>query len=77
MPDTYLQLGLIDIKTNRPSEAVANLQHAVELQPTEATFQFACSTARSGGCWKVTTTPARAFAQTLAMEPSLSQGSKP
>jgi len=66
MPDTYLQLGLIDIKTNRPEEAVENLRHAVELQPSEATFHFSLGVALEveGNC-----DDARSeFAQTLALD---------
>jgi protein O-mannosyl-transferase len=40
MPDNYLQLGLIDLKTNRPAEAEENMRHATELQPKEPTFHF-------------------------------------
>ena len=68
MPDTYLQLGLIDIKTNRPDEAEKNLRHAVELQPSEPTFRFSlgvalevenkCDEARSE------------FTKTLALDPT-------
>ena len=68
MPDTYLQLGLIDIKTNRPDEAEKNLRHAVALQPTEATFRFSLGIALQieGKC-----DDARAeFAETLALDPS-------
>lgn len=68
MPDTYLQLGLIDIKMNRPEEAVKNLRRAVELQPSEATFRFSLGVALEveGKC-----DDARSeFAQTLAIDPT-------
>jgi hypothetical protein len=68
MPDTYLQLGLIDMKTNRPNEAVENLRRAVELQPTEATFRFSLGVAleTAGKCDEARS----AFEQTLAIDPT-------
>ncbi len=71
MPDTYLQLGLIDIKTNRPDDAVRNLRHAVELQPSEATFRFSLGVALQvdGKC-----DDARSeFTQALAIDPTFTK----
>ncbi len=45
MPDTYLQLGLVDIKTDRMDEAEKNLRHAVALEPTQAAFRFSLGVA--------------------------------
>jgi len=45
MPDTYLQLGLIELKTERKEEAEKTLRHAVELEPSEAMFRFSLGVA--------------------------------
>jgi len=68
MPETFLQLGLIDMKTNRPEEAVKNLRHAVELKPSEATFRFSLGVAleTDGKCDEARS----AFEQTLAIDPT-------
>ena len=68
MPDTYLQLGLIDIKMNRPDEAVKNLRHAVELQPSEATFHFSLGVALEVA--KKCDDARAEFTQTLAIDPT-------
>jgi len=68
MPDTYLQLGLIHMKMNRPDEAVKNLQRAVELKPSEAAFRFSLGVAleSDGKCDEARS----AFDQTLAIDPA-------
>jgi Tfp pilus assembly protein PilF len=68
MPDTYLQLGLIDIKTDRAAEAETNLRHAVQLQPSEAAFRFSLGVALEV---EKKCDDARAeFASTLAIDPN-------
>ncbi len=41
MPGSYLELGLIDLKTNRLQDAEANMRQAAALRPYEATYHFA------------------------------------
>ncbi len=66
--DNYLQLGMVDIKTNRPELAEANIRRAVELQPSETAFRFSLGVALEveGKCDE-----ARAeFTKTLAIDPT-------
>jgi hypothetical protein len=49
MPDVYLQLGLIDLKTNRTVQGEANLQRAVDLSPDEPAFRFSLGVAHAMG----------------------------
>ena len=66
--DNYLQLGMVDIKTNRPEQAEENMRRAVELQPSETAFRFSLGVALEveGKCDE-----ARAeFTKTLAIDPS-------
>jgi protein O-mannosyl-transferase len=68
MADNYLQLGMIDIKTNRPELAEENIRRAVELQPSETAFRFSLGVALEveGKCDE-----ARAeFTKTLAIDPT-------
>lgn len=44
MPGSYLELGLIDLKTNRLQDAEANMRQAAMLRPYEATYHFALGT---------------------------------
>lgn len=67
MPDTYLQLGLVDLKMDHKEEAEKSLRHAVELEPSQATFRFSLGIAleTEDKCDE-----ARAeFARTLAIDP--------
>jgi len=68
MPDTYLQLGLVDIKTDRLEEAEKNLRHAVDLEPTQAAFRFSLAVAL--GIEKKCDEARSEFARTLEIDPS-------
>jgi tetratricopeptide (TPR) repeat protein len=52
LPDSYLELALIDLRTNRLPQAEAKLRHAIELRPEEPMFHFALGTvlAQQGNC---------------------------
>jgi len=65
--DNYLQLGMVDLNTQRAQEAEGNFRAAIALRPTEAMFHFALGVAlrQQNNC-----TEARAqFAETLALRP--------
>jgi protein O-mannosyl-transferase len=67
LPETYLQLGLIDMKTNRLVLAEQNMRKALARRPEEPTFLFALGVAliQENNCNEARKT----FAQTLSLEP--------
>lgn len=69
MPESYIQLGLIDLKTNQLQDAEANMRRAVMLRPYEAPFHFALGGVllQQGKC-----NEARAeFAEALVLKPGM------
>jgi protein O-mannosyl-transferase len=69
MPDTYLQLGMIRMRTGRESEAEAQFRHALALRPNDPKIHFALGVvlALRGNC-----PSARAeFSQALSLNPGL------
>jgi Tfp pilus assembly protein PilF len=67
-PDTYLQLGLLAVKTGRPEEALSNFRRAVALRPQDARIHFALGVvlAQGGQCVQ-----ARAeFSKALTLNPN-------
>ena len=67
LPETYLQLGLIDIKTNRLDLAEQNMRKALARRPEEPTFLFALGVAlkQENNCAEAR----KIFAQALSLEP--------
>ena len=71
VPDTYLQLATIDLRTGRPDQAEANLLRAIDLDPRQASFRFALGVvlAQRADC-----AAARAqFSQALLLTPGFSR----
>jgi len=71
MPDTYLQLGMICVKTGRAAEAESHFRRALALRPHNPKSHFALGVAMSlrGNC-----ALARAeFAQALSLDPGFKQ----
>lgn len=67
LPDTYLELALVDLRTNRPAQAEANVRHAISIRPEEPMFHYAFGAIlmEQGKC-----TQARPqFAQALVFNP--------
>jgi Flp pilus assembly protein TadD len=69
MPESYAQLGLIALKTNRVPDAEADMRRAVALRPYEARFHFALGSVllQQGKCDQA---PAE-FTEALALKPDL------
>ncbi len=67
IPETYLQLGLIDIKTNRLDLAEQNMRKALARRPEEPTFLFALGVAlqQENKCAEAR----QEFTQALSIEP--------
>ncbi len=70
-PDSFLQLGLIDMRSNRLEQAEANMRRAVALRPTDPTFRFALGVtlAQRGNC----SAAESEFAQSLALKSEFRQ----
>jgi protein O-mannosyl-transferase len=67
IPETYLQLGLIDMKTNRLVLAEGNMRKALARRPEEPTFLFALGVTlkQENNCDEAR----KKFAQALSLEP--------
>jgi Flp pilus assembly protein TadD len=67
MPDTYLQLGLIDLRYNRLEGAESNMRKAIALRPEEPNFHFALGVTllTRGSCSEARTE----FSTTLSLKP--------
>jgi protein O-mannosyl-transferase len=72
--DTYLQLALVDLRTNYVAPAEANLRQAVALRPYEPVFHYALGTvlAREGNCSQARPQ----FAEALALNPEFPKAQK-
>jgi Flp pilus assembly protein TadD len=68
-PDSFMQLGLLELQTNRPVQAEEHMRRAATLRPTEPNFHFGLGIvlAQRGDC-----VDARSeFATTLQLKPDL------
>jgi tetratricopeptide (TPR) repeat protein len=71
MPDTYLQLGLVCMKTMRQDEALSYFKTAESIRPADSKIHFAL-----GAVWsnRKNCTQARAeFSEALALDPKLTK----
>ena len=66
-PDNYLQLGMVDLHTNRIEQAESNFRSAVGLRPVEPMYRFALgiALARRNNCAEAITQ----FTEALALKP--------